>query len=119
MQKCLDINCTFCDMLKGCKAGTICRRGQFVTMVRHDLGEYGEWRFREFASGAMVATLRGRAGRVEVWGADHRPEVYFVPVGTKDSDIPCETRDLRKADALRAAVADACAQAAIQGRMRI
>jgi hypothetical protein len=106
-------------MLKGCKAGTVCRRGAFVTMVRENFAEYGEWRFREFASGAMVATLRGRAGRVEVWGADHRPEVYFVPVGTKDSDIPCETRDLRKADALRAAVAEACAQAAIQGRMRI
>lgn len=117
--KCLDIQCTFCDMLCGCKAGTVCRRGAFVTMVRENFGEYGEWRFREFASGAMVATLRGRLGRVEVWGADHRPEVYFVPVGTKDSEIPCETRDLRKADALRAAVADACAQAAIQGRMRI
>ena len=117
--KCLDANCYLWDQLRGCKLRGSCRRGHFVTMVRREFSDLGDWHFREFASGAMVATLKGKAGRVEIWGANHRPEVYYVAKRTKDKDIPPDDRDLRGMDALTVAVYDACAQAAIQGRLEV
>ena len=111
-----------CDLSKGgrCtwKAGP-CNWGRFARIIHEQLDRFGEWRIRRFASGPMCATLRGKNGRVEVWGCNyHRNEVWFIEKGTKaETWLACDwsVRDGSLVDA----VERGCAMAGIQPRLEI
>lgn len=93
MSRCIVEDCDSYDPLKGCMVsfnnhhfGTIaCEYGRFVTFVTERFGRFGKWKFRSIGSGSdtLVATLKGKCGRVEIWGGlIHRDEVWAIPKGT-------------------------------------
>lgn len=94
-------------------SGMRCNYGRFFMLVESELSGFGNWKVREYQSGAMCATLHGRAGRVEVWGGDHHVnEVWFIEKGTKKETLLCKSWRV-KDDSLLAAVAYACMIAGI------
>jgi hypothetical protein len=95
-----------------------CSYGQFATMVERALGDLGEWKLRQYADGPAKATLRGNRGTVEVWGAHHAHEVWFVQRGTKAETLIAKRWALTDGS-LRDAVLRGCAMAGIQTRMEV
>lgn len=94
-------------------SGTRCNYGRFFMLVQNNLACFGNWKVREYQSGAICATLHGRAGRVEVWGGDHHTnEVWFIEKGTKKETFLCKSWST-KDDSLLSAVCEACAKAGI------
>lgn len=93
VSRCLVEDCDSNDPVKGCKVslnnhnfGPIaCEYGRFVTFVTSRFSGFGKWKFRGIGnnSDVLVATLRGKYGRVEIWGGCiHRDEVWAIPKGT-------------------------------------
>ena len=93
MRRCVVDDCGSHDPIRGCiislhndHFGPIaCEYGRFVTLVTTKFGHLGEWKFRSIGSGSdvLVATLKGKYGRVEIWGGlVHRSEVWAIPKGT-------------------------------------
>lgn len=103
------------DPTKGCKSCG-CRFGRFHNLVTREFGDYGNWKFREFSSGAICATIKGYAGRVEFWGGNHFWEVYAIPKGTKDKDIP-RAETLKTIREVGSAIDRACALVGVQQRI--
>ncbi len=95
-----------------------CSYGQFATMVERALGDLGEWKMRQYADGPAKATLRGTRGTVEVWGAHHAHEVWFVERGTKAETLVARRWSVTDGS-LRDAVLRGCAMAGIQTRMEV
>ena len=76
-----------CDHIKNglCTWHWACRYGLFAHMVERHLSTFGHWRIRQYADGAIVASLHGKRGRVEVWGGDmHRREVWALHKNGKE-----------------------------------
>ena len=71
------------NKLGRCTNAGRCQWGNFAAFVSCHLQKFGEWKLRQYASGAMCATLCGKSGRVEVWGGNHKHEVWFIEKGTK------------------------------------
>ena len=91
----------------------MCRYGRFLALVERELSGFGEWKVREFSSGALCATLHGKAGRVEVWGGDcHANEVWFIEMGTKAETLLCKPWAVDD-DSLAYAVANGSAMATL------
>lgn len=119
---CVVTDCDSHDPIKGCMVhhrnknfGPLaCGYGQFVTHVSERFGDLGDWQFRsrDKYSNVIVATLRSKGGRVEIWGGTlHRPEVWAVPKGTDGCLISTRlTRD---------AVEMACGRVGIPIRMEV
>jgi hypothetical protein len=117
---CIVEDCDSHDPVKGCmvshnnhRFGPIaCEWGRFETSVTERFGDLGDWKFRGIGSGgdALVATLKSRLGRVEIWGGSfHRSEVWAIPKGTDGCLISTRvTRD---------AVEMACNRVGIQRRL--
>ena len=93
MSRCLVEDCDSNDPAKGCMVSynnhnfgpLACEYGRFFTYVTERFGHLGKWKFRSIGSGSdvLVATLKGKYGRVEVWGGSiHRHEVWAIPKGT-------------------------------------
>lgn len=93
MSRCLVEDCDSNDPAKGCMVsynnhnfGPIaCEYGRFVTLVTERFGHLGNWKFRSIGSysDVLVATLKGKYGRIEIWGGSlHRQEVWAIPKGT-------------------------------------
>ncbi len=95
-----------------------CSYGQFATMVERALGDLGEWKMRQYADGPAKATLRGTRGTVEVWGAHHAHEVWFVERGTKAETLVARRWSVTDGS-LRDAVLRGCAMAGIQTRLEV
>ena len=110
-------HCTFERRIDGSHP-LACAHGQFATAVERELGDLGEWRLRQYADGPAKATLRGRLGAVEVWGARHANEVWFVERGTKAETMLCGCWALSDGS-LRDAVERGCAMAGVQTRMGV
>ena len=122
MSRCIVEDCDNHDPVKGClvsygnpKFGPIaCEYGRFVTSVTERFGHLGKWKFRGIgnSSDVLVATLKGKHGRVEIWGGlIHRDEVWAIPKGTNGCLISTRvTND---------AVEMACGRAGIQQRLVI
>ena len=93
-----------------------CQWGHFATFVNHHLRRFGDWKLRQYASGAICATLYGSRGRVEVWGGNHAHEVWFIEKGTR-----AERQLLRPwlRGTLLSAVERGCKLAGIQPRLDI
>jgi len=110
-------HCTFGHYVDG-RHPLECDYGQFATMVERALGDLGDWKLRQYADGPAKATLRGTRGTVEVWGAHHAPEVWFVQRGTKAETLIAKRWAVTDGS-LRSAVLDGCAMAGIQTRMEV
>lgn len=110
-------HCTFERRIDG-RHPLSCDHGQFATLVERELGDLGEWRLRQYADGPAVATLRGARGTVEVWGARHAHEAWFVERGTKAETLIAK-RWAVKDGSLSDAVLRGCAMAGIQTRMEV
>ena len=92
MSRCVVEDCDSYDPMKGCIVSynnrnfgpIVCEYGRFVTFVTTRFGHLGKWTFRGIGgSDALVATLKGKYGKVEVWGGSiHRDEVWAIPKGT-------------------------------------
>lgn len=99
------------------------------------LADFGEWKVFEYASGPMRATLHGKRGRVEVWGAEHQNEVWLIEKATKREVFVCanwtlggegtdhcpmrkDGRAMHNGMELSDAVAEACAMAGMQMTLR-
>ena len=122
MGRCLTQECDKHDHARQCcKLDLMCSWGAFELMVRTHLGEYGDWRIRQIGAygDALVATLKGRDGRIEVWGGSiHRIEVWFIPRGTKANDGDLIAYDVSVRDgSLQEAVRQASLMAGIQRRL--
>lgn len=95
-----------------------CAHGAFAELVERRLSRFGDWKIRAYKDGPMRATLRGRAGAVEVWGGAHAREVWFIPKGGHDSEMVYWDWDGAR-DALEEAVAQAIALAGVQARLEL
>ena len=124
MPRCIVEDCEYHDQLKGCTAfqgqqAFACGWGEFETMIRTDLGDFGDWRIKRVGSrtynDVLLATLTGGInGKVEVWGGNlHRIEVWHIGKDKSEQLIATEV----KKDDLRAAVAKACDHAGIPRRL--
>lgn len=109
--------CTFERRIDG-RHPLACDRGRFATAVRDHLGDLGEWRVLQYRDGPAKATLRGANGIVEVWGAQHAHEVWFIERGTKAETMLCDWWAVTDGS-LRDAVLRGCAMAGIQTRMEV
>ena len=91
-----------------------CAWGQFVTRITDRFGDLGDWRFRSIGktSDVLVATLKGKGGRVEIWGGIvHRTEVWAIPKGT--DGVLMGTHDNRET------VEMACGRVGVQRRLSL
>ena len=62
-----------------------CTFGLFARTVSLHLSPFGRWKITQYQSGALVAKLYGKRGRVEVWGGDmHRREVWALHKNGKE-----------------------------------
>lgn len=120
MFKC--IRCETCEHgnTRGCKYDTGCDFGRFLTYVVTNFGDYGDWHVRRVggaSSSVFVATITGYGGRVELWGGNHSTEVYGIPKGTKEADIP-RVPQLHSKDEIVEALNRACESVGLQCRIR-
>lgn len=91
-----------------------CAWGRFVTNITNTFGDLGTWKFRNIGKtdDVIVATLKGKGGRVEIWGGSaHRTEVWAIPKGTNG----CLIGTL----ATRVTVEMACNRIGLQGRLSL
>ena len=95
-----------------------CRWGEFAWFVKANLRRYGDWKLREFATGAICATLHGKRGRVELWGGDHAREVWFIEKGTR-AEASLLRPFAKDKDAVIDAVERGVRMAGIQPRLEI
>ena len=122
MRMCLVEDCNNHDTAEGCmvrynneQLGPLaCKYGQFVTDIIERFGHLGSWKFRGIGntSDALVATLRCKHGRVEIWGGlIHRDEVWAIQKGTDGCLISTRvTKD---------AVEMACGRVGMQRRLAL
>lgn len=121
--KCITQECDHHDVVRGCKAiggefTFACEYGRFEWIIRSKMGDLGDWmiRARDQYNDTLIATLKGKSGRVEVWaGNATKLDVWCVPTGTRASDIERMKQFTPKGwDDLRGCVLKACALAGIQ-----
>ena len=121
--RCISKECKSCDPDRGCKFASeargpfVCSWGSFEYMVRTHLGVFGNWGIRWYStnSNVIIATLLGANGRVEVWGGNHRREVWFVGKGRRAGEMELVAVGAQTLDgSLQTAVREACTLAGIQ-----
>lgn len=87
-----DLDCRFADAAGKCRQwahSSGCRIGNHRQFIDANLSQYGAWSIKDVCIsaaciGTVVATLSGKAGRVEVW---NNGEVWFVPKGLRNAEV--------------------------------
>ena len=117
--ECTFTECRHSDPVKGCKVDG-CTLGHFFTLINRELDLFGPWTVRRqtrSSDDVLVATTKGKGGRVEVWGgALHRTEVWAFP---RKAEPIMVAHDCDAPDELRDAVERACAAIGKQGRLEL